>query len=80
MWDTHDTDNDEFFQPRTKGERADEQPPPWRSVDIKLNKFRVQALRRKRTNMSKEREALRRRASLLGSCVHIMLHLCWSLA
>ena len=49
--------NWQFFfwcQPRTKALRADEKPPDWRSVDIKLNKFRVQNIQRKRNAMSKE--------------------------
>ena len=65
-WHSSQSENDAFLEPCTKANRVDEPDPPWRTIDIKLNKIKVQALRRKGAEMTKEQAALRRRAILMG--------------
>ena len=66
MWNEFDKESDVYFIPQTKRDRVDAEHPNWRSIDIKLNKFRVNNFKRQLATMSKDQLALRRRAALLG--------------
>lgn len=66
MWTEIRSGLDVFFKPKTKRDQVDAEPPQWRTVDMKLNKQRLQTLKRNLKMMSQDQLALRRRAALFG--------------
>ena len=78
MWTEIKSEFDVFFKPKTKRDQVDAEPPQWRTVDMKLNKQRLDTLKQRlKKPMSKDELALRRRAALIGKRFISHHHIFW---